>query len=724
MTHRPKHPTARRAKNSQTQVSKKFPYTANRSLRNDISCLRGIGPKTAHALEGKGVATVKDLLFFFPIRYEDKRRVTQISELEVGQDALIWGQVLRAGEERISRAGKQIFKVELGDGTGVIDLIWFNYSKPYLWRLAKVGSKLSAYGRVSIFGRRYQMVHPKAELADSPIKGGLEPVYPKISNVSQKTLRGAIRQAVTEWLPSMADPLPYKVREDLGLPSLQKAIRGLHFPPSSEDVTKLNQGRTRYHQRVRFDKFLNVLLGVMLKRYQRHKGVQRKPYTIPNDFITRFQSLLPFHLTKDQIQAMESIIADLRSDYPMNRLLQGDVGCGKTVVCAAAAFAAVLNNCQAALMAPTQILAKQHYDFFSSLPGKFGFEAVLVTSALEAKRRKVVYNRIRHGDCNLVIGTHSLVQEDLKFKDLGLIVIDEQHRFGVRQRTALAKKGNCPHVLVMTATPIPRTLATVLYADMDISVIRTRPPGYKGVVTRVVSEADKRKIYEVVTARMQRGEQVIVVCPVIEGSDDLDLRNAVEMYEGLRRLYAPRFNVSLIHGGLSPGDKDLIMEAFRDGKIQLLVATTVVEVGVHAPGATALVVEHPERLGLSQLHQLRGRIGRGEKEGLCLLIKREGISEQAEKRLKILASCEDGFLISEQDLLMRGQGELGGFRQSGRGELDMREVLSNSNLLMAAKAIAERILTRDPNLSSPDNGPLRRQVEEYFGNRLSEADLG
>ena len=698
--------------------------TTIKSLSNRITCLRGIGPKTAHALEAKGVATVKDLLFFFPIRYEDKRRVTQISELVVGQDALVWGQILRAGEDRISRGGKKVFKIELGDGTGVIDLIWFNYSKRYLWKLAKVGSRLSAYGRVRVFDRRYQMAHPKAELADSPIKGSLEAVYPKVSSLSQKILVRAIRQAVTEWLPSMADPLPYKIREDLGLPNLQKAIRSLHFPPSGEDIIKLNQARTRYHQRVRFDKFLNVLLAVMLKKYQRSKAVEKKSYIIPNNFITTFQSLLPFHLTKGQIQAIESIITDLRSGYPMNRLLQGDVGCGKTVVCAAAAFAAVLNNCQVALMAPTQILAKQHYDFFSNLPRKFGFRTVLVTSGLGGKRRKVAHKRIRHGDCNLAIGTHSLVQEDVRFKDLGLIIIDEQHRFGVRQRSALAKKGDRPHVLVMTATPIPRTLATVLYADMDISVIRTRPPGYKGVVTRVVSEADKRKIYEIVTKRMQRGEQVIVVCPVIEGNDGLDLRNAVEMYEGLKRVYASQFNVSLIHGGMSPGDKDLIMDRFRKGKIQLLVATTVVEVGVHAPGATVLVVEHPERLGLSQLHQLRGRIGRGEKEGLCLLIKREGISEQAEKRLKILASCEDGFLISEQDLLMRGHGELGGFRQSGRGELDITEVMTNPNLLMAAKAIAERILTRDPDLSHGANALLRSELEDYYGTKLFEISVG
>ena len=710
MTQRPKDP--------KTQRLNRPLDTANRSLGDDISCLNGIGPKRADALRDKGINTIKDLLFFFPVRYEDRRKVTSISELEVGREALLWGRVLSAGEEQISRAGKKIFRIELGDNTGVVDLVWFNYSRLYLRQLAKTGATLSVYGKVRLFRNRLQVVHPQAEVTDAPRRGSLEPVYPGIKGIPQKVLKVAIRQAVSQWLTAVSDPLPYRIREEIGLPGLKETIKILHFPSLHQDVTSLNEAKSKYHQRIRFDRFLTVLLAVLIKKYQRAKGREKSSYVLPNDFLERFETLLPFHLTDDQVEAIHRIIEDFRSDQPMNRLLQGDVGCGKTVVCAAAAFAAVLNRRQVAVMAPTQILAKQHHDFFSSLPKKLGFRTGLLTGALENRQRQRLYKEIRHGDCNLVIGTQALIQKEVRFHNLGLIIIDEQHRFGVRQRALLAEKGDQPHVLVMTATPIPRTLAIVLYADMDISVIRARPPGYKGVLTRIVKETEKRKIYDIVTARMGRGEQVIVVCPVIEGSEDQDLKNAIEMYHGLERIYGNRFSVSLIHGGLSPGDKDLIMEDFRKGKIQLLVATTVVEVGVHAPGATVLVVEHPERFGLSQLHQLRGRVGRGEREGLCLLIRREGISEQAEKRLKILASCQDGFLISEQDLLMRGHGELVGLRQSGPGELDMTEVITNPNLLMAAKAIAERILARDPGLSHGANALLRKQLEDYYGIQL------
>ena len=707
-----------------TRKPVKLPHTTNRTLGDSISCLRGIGPKRAKAFRDKGINTVQDLLFFFPLRYEDRRSVTPVSQLQIGQDALLWGRVLWSGEERISRAGRKIFRIELGDDTGVVDLIWFHYSRPHIRRIAQPGTTLSVYGRVRLFRNRVQMVHPQAEISAAPKKGSLEPIYPRVKGITQKVVKAAVRQAIEGWLPLLRDPLPYRIREEIGLPGLRETIRSLHLPSLREDPARLNQGVTAFHQRVRFDRFLNVLLAVLIKRYQRSGEGKRSPYVLPNNFLDRFERLLPFRLTADQVEAVGRISEDLCSGWPMNRLLQGDVGCGKTVVCAAAAFAAVLNKSQVALMAPTQVLATQHYRFFSNLPAEFGFRTGLLTSALGARQRRRLYQQIREGDCTVVIGTQALIQNEVQFRNLGLIIVDEQHRFGVRQRTLLAEKGDHPHVLVMTATPIPRTLATVLYADMDISVIRTRPPGYKGVLTRIVREADKRKIYDIVTERMRQGEQVIVICPVIEGSEDEDMKNAKEMYKALKRIYSGRFNVSLIHGGLSAGEKDFIMRDFQSGRIQLLVSTTVVEVGIHAPGATVLVVENPERFGLSQLHQLRGRVGRGEKQGLCLLVKREGISEEAEKRLRILASCQDGFLISEQDLLMRGQGELGGFRQSGPGELDMMEVLSNPNLFMAAKAIAEKILTRDPYLSQPENGLLRRQLETQYGAKLFLSSMG
>ncbi|RLB17709.1 MAG: ATP-dependent DNA helicase RecG [Deltaproteobacteria bacterium] len=695
---------------------KAFSYPINdERLAAPIHSLKGIGSKRAEALERKGIRTIEELLFFFPFRYEDRRKIVKLSEVSEGMEALVWGRIASAGEERLLPSGKRIFKIELDDGTGRLALVWFHYQKAHMWQLVSHGKGLCAFGKVRFFKRRAQIVHPDVQVVDTPRPGGLEPIYSEVKGVSSRVLRNAITQALDKCLDALVDPIPAWILERMHLPGLVKCIRALHTPSPDADADDYNALATPFHQRVRFDRFFWVMLVVLLRKYARQGPGKVRPLALPRDFLHRFTRALPFPLTDDQVHVIREIADDMQSGRPMNRLVQGDVGCGKTVVGAAAAFMAVSNGFQVALMAPTQILARQHFVFFSNLPSQLGFRPILLTGALKGNERAKVYNCIRHGDCNVIIGTQALIQEEVIFHRLGLIIIDEQHRFGVRQRSLLAQKANHPHVLVMTATPIPRTLAMVVYADLDVSVIRTRPPGYKGVITEVVPDREKRRIYDIVTKRMEQGEQVVVICPVIEGQEGSDLKNALDMFEGLRRLYSPRFTVALIHGELPPGEKDAVMEAFRAGRIQLLVATTVVEVGVHAPGATVMVIEHPERFGLAQLHQLRGRVGRGEREGLCLLVKPAGIPEQAEERLRILVSCDDGFEISEQDLLLRGQGELVGIRQSGVGELDMREVINYPNLLMAAREVAEQLLQDDPHLSKPEHDLVKRHLMRIYG---------
>jgi ATP-dependent DNA helicase RecG len=397
----------------------------------------------------------------------------------------------------------------------------------------------------------------------------------------------------------------------------------------------------------------------------------------------------------------------------MNRLLQGDVGCGKTVVAAVASHVTVLNKRQVAIMVPTQVLAQQHYVYFKGLSESMGFRPVLLTGALKKADRLRTHEKIRNGDYNLIIGTQALIQERVSFGGLGLVVIDEQQRFGVRQRALLDKKGSNPNLLVMTATPIPRTLAMTVYGDLDISLIREYPKGHKPVKTHLVDEKDKRRVYETLKQRLSMGQQAMVICPVIEATEESDLKDALEMHSKLKKLFEPPYRVGLIHGRLAPEEKDRVMDQFSKGSIHLLVGTTVVEVGVHAPGATVMVVEHPERFGLTQLHQLRGRVGRGTERGLCLLMRPKALSEEGLSRLGVLVESNDGFEIAAKDLEMRGHGELTGIRQAGAGELNLKEMFREPELLMTAKREADELLAADPALSKDDNRNLRELVGSF-----------
>ncbi|RJR20518.1 MAG: ATP-dependent DNA helicase RecG [Desulfobacteraceae bacterium] len=679
-----------------------------------ISC-RGIGPKRAAILAGHGLVTTFDLLFHLPVGYQDRTDFVQIAQLSERTEALVKGRVISWAEEERTRRGRPVFKIKVNDGTGELDLVWFNYRRPHLIGMARKGSLITAYGRLHKRTGRVEMIHPEISKT-SPLVDckpeGIVPVYGSFSGLTSRLIRRWIYSLLEANGKFAADPLPAEMLRETGLPSLFESLRGVHLPDSKKhSFEDFNSGSTSYHRRLQFDRFFFVMLALARKRSPARRGnapVMKTPADLPE----RIESALAFNLTFDQKAAIEAIAGDLRSGFQMHRLLEGDVGCGKTAVAAAAACIAVMSGWQVALMVPTQILARQHYEYFMGLVGAMGFRPLLVLGG-SSKAQKVSSDLISLGQCNLVIGTHALINESLRFHRLGLVIFDEQHRFGVRQRWELSSKGENPHVLVMTATPIPRTLALILYAEREISIIRELPSARKPVRTVLVRRERRQEVFVALKDALARGEQAIVICPVIDETEDQDLKGAVEMAERLKKLFPPPLKVALIHGRMGVDEKDLIMERFRKGETNLLVGTTVVEVGIHVPGATVMIIEHPERFGLAQLHQLRGRVGRGGLEAVCYLMVSEGLAEAAVRRLEVLEECSDGFEISLKDLKTRGHGELAGVRQAGEGELDIKEMLREPELLKSAKNWAERIISEDPLLERYDHRFLRDIIDGF-----------
>jgi len=685
-------------------------------LSRPLTSLKGVGSKRAGFLAEKGLNTILDLLLFTPIRYEDRSKIVPFDKTREGMSVLVKGKVVSGREDGYFRKGKRPFRITIRDKTADLDLVWFRYRKAHLNRFTQKDLELSAYGKIHYNRGRRQMLHPDISPATTDKNSdvpGFYPIYSQVKGLSGQLLKSIIKEAVDQYHDSLTDGIPKEMLQRLGLPELKEAIRHVHIPPENSSIDVLNRFCTRYHQRLTFDRFFSVMIKIASRKKSRE--TRKGPvFSVPNDLIYRVKKCFPFTLTGDQDRAIQEIFRDLGSKRPMNRLLQGDVGCGKTVVAAAASYAAILNNWQVAIMAPTQVLARQHHIYFSGLAEKMGFRPVLLTGGLKNTERQMEYERIENLQHNLIIGTHALIQEGLTFSRLGLVVVDEQHRFGVTQRAMLDRKGKNPHLLVMTATPIPRTLAMTAYADLDISSIKEYPEGHQPVTTFIVDESQKRKVFNTIFTRLSGGEQAMVICPVIEGPGDLDLKNAQEMYKKLVKLFSPRFRVGLIHGRLPSDEKNRIMDNFRNGYIDLLVGTTVIEVGIHAQGATVIVIEHPERFGLSQLHQLRGRVGRGKKRGLCLLMVAKGLEAGVVSRLKILVETHDGFEIAREDLKMRGQGKLIGTLQAGAGELDFSEVFREPELLLSAKREAEQILESDPELLRAENRMLRQIVESTY----------
>lgn len=704
-------------------VKRASPFKQIQKLTQPLISLRGVGAKKAALFAQKGLHTVLDLLFYLPFRYEDRTRISPINHVEEGIPVLVKGRVVSGREERFYPSRKRLFKILIRDMESRLELLWFQYKKPHLARYATAGTELLAFGRVQTHRGRRQMVHPDITPADAhgveAGDGGMGfyPVYPFIQGISPNLLRSMMRRALDEYLTTLVDPVPEDVISRLALPHLAGALEHVHFPSGESSFEQLNRFDTPFHKRLIFDRFFLVMLTMAFRK--RFKERRKSPsFSIPSGLTDDLKGFFSFRLTPHQLRAVEDMVKDFTRGKCMNRLLLGDVGCGKTVVAAVAAYISIRNKHQVAIMVPTQELANQHLEYFLDLAPRMGFRPVLLTGKLKKAERQDVYEKIATAKVNLVIGTQSLIQKAVRFARLGLVVIDEQQRFGVRDRASMDRKGENPHILVMTATPIPRTLAITFYSDMDLSFIEGYPEGRQSVITELVTDMEKRRVFEILKHRMSEGQQAFVICPVIEGSEDTDLKNAMEMAEKLKKIFPSPFRIGLVHGRLSSDEREKVMNDFRKGLIHLLVGTTVIEVGVHVPRATVMVIEHPERFGLSQLHQLRGRVGRGEERGLCLLMTSKNLPEKSKSRLHTLVENHDGFEIAKKDLALRGQGELTGMRQAGMGDLDLPEMMRESELLLTAKREAHRLIDSDPELLRPENNYLKGMVDAILAKPL------
>ena len=686
----------------------------NTDLTLPLTSLKGIGTQRARLFAQTNIYTILDLLFFTPVRYEDRTQILPIHTLKPGEHALVKGTVISGKEQRFYPSRKSLFKIIIRDRQGSLELIWFNYRKQQLNAFVKPGQELLAYGEISTNRSHIQIIHPEVSIAkNNEINDllGIYPVYSPVKGISPNMLRKTVRNALKEYIDCIVDPVPEEITRTLSLPNLRSAVKYVHFPPETSSIERLNHSDTPFHRRLLFDRFFLFMVTIAYRAKAR-AAKKGKIYSISPHFTESVKALFPFALTPHQVQTTKDIIKDLSGGTTMNRILMGDVGCGKTAVAAIAVLLTVQNNMQTAIMAPTQFLARQHMEYFAHLSKKAPFKPVLLTGRMKAAQQRHIYDMVKKGAYNLIIGTQSLIQEDLTFHKLGLVIIDEQHKFGVRERALMEQKGDNPHLLVMTATPIPRTLAITMYGDMKISVIKQYPEGHVPVSTHIVTQKQKKQAFNLLKQKISLGHQGFVICPVIEGSEDSDLKNAIEVAEKLRKI-SP-FCVSLVHGRMPSEEREKIMTDFRNGVIDVLVGTTVLEVGIHVPKATVMIIEQPERFGLAQIHQLRGRVGRGRENGTCLLMASDNLSDMTLSRLKTLAETADGFRIAEKDFELRGQGQITGLRQSGAGELDFDEIARKPELLADAKREAQRLINADPDLSYPENENLKQLVESVL----------
>jgi len=679
-----------------------------------IRYLKGIGPKKAKSFASIGVNTVEDLLYYFPRRYEDRTKLSSISKLEEGQTQTIKAEILAKGKRQSwRRRFFSIVEIAVGDETGKIHCVWFN--KPFLLEYLKVGETLILYGKIERYGERLQMSNPEFEIVskedESLSVGRIVPIYSLLERISQRSLRRLIKNCLDEYLPAVNDFLPYDLRSRNDLLNLAQSILNIHFPEDFEM-------QRRAYERLAFEEFFLFQLPLAIRKAKRRekKGIAHK---VDEELLKDFIAGLPFKLTQAQQSVIKEISKDMAKQEAMQRLLQGDVGSGKTVVAMIASVIANQGGYQVAFMVPTEILAKQHYEKIKSFSNKFrlssgkGINIGLLTSSLNKKEKENIYKEIKEGKVNLIIGTHALLEENVVFKNLGLVVIDEQHKFGVGQRALLPKKGANPDVLIMTATPIPRTLAITLYADLDVSVINELPPGRLAVKTMHLSEDERKKAYVVVKDELKKGNQAYIIYPVIEESYALDLSGAKKMYGELKSTEFKEFKLGLIHGRLKQEEQDEAMLKFKNKDIDILVSTTVLEVGIDIPEATCMIIEHAERFGLSQLHQLRGRIGRGSQQSYCMLISHSQ-TEGASERFSAMVKYSNGFKIAEEDLRIRGPGEFFGSRQHGLTELKIGNPLAQMQLLKRAREEAIRLIESDPLLANRPNVMLKEKLLQRF----------
>jgi ATP-dependent DNA helicase RecG len=697
-------------------------------LASPLQYLKGVGPRRAADLQRVGLHTVEDLLYRFPIRYEDRGHFRTIASLRPGVQASIIGEVVGCGVRPTRRPRFKIFELVVRDGTGSLRAIWFN--QPFLNDVFRPHQRVILFGRLELTSHGLQLQNPQYEILRSEQPddeqsgdvsedetlhtGRIVPVYEKTGTLTTKMQRVLVHHALAQLPSTLADPLPEDLRSRQHLVDWRTALADVHFPPAGTDVDELNRFRSPAQRRLIFEEFFLFQLGLVLRK-RRAEG-ERKPraVVITDEVRDAARKVLPFRLTGDQKKALSEIVGDMQRPHPMNRLLQGDVGSGKTIVALMAALVAMENGFQVAFMAPTEILAEQHFITIHRILESSRFRVALLTGATPAKRRREMQAELAAGSIQLVVGTHALVQDPVGFHDLGLVIIDEQHRFGVMQRATLRSKGLHPDVLVMTATPIPRTLALTTYGDLDVSVMREMPPGRHPIKTIAKPESRREEIYDFVRQQLDAGRQAYVIYPLIEESEKIDLRAATEMADHLAHDIFPAYRVALLHGRLKPDEKDRVMSAFARGDFDILVSTTVVEVGVDVPNASVMVVEHAERFGLSQLHQLRGRVGRGPHHSYCVLLYQAPLSDQGRDRLKALTETTDGFEIAERDLQLRGPGDFFGTRQSGMPTLRVGDLLRDHQLMEEARREAVLAL-EDTSQAEALTAFVRTSWEQRFG---------
>lgn len=695
-------------------------------LDQPIQFIKGVGPRIAAILERKNIRTILDLLYFLPRRYEDRRQVKTIKTLVPGARETVTGKIAEARLQQYRH--KKVFEMAVEDETGLLTVSWFKGHPTYLKNTFKKGQSVILTGDVRIFNGVKNMVHPDFELLDERDDPSLHfrcivPIYSETEGLHQKTLRRLAMNVIENYASALRSSVPPRIRTLRQLPDMEESIRSVHFPAETAHIESFNAGQSIFHRHLIYDEFFFFELGMAMKK-QGHVFEEGMAFKTGGPLMQKFYTDLPFTLTGAQRRVIEEIETDLQKKYPMNRLLQGDVGSGKTVVAMAAMITVCENGYQSALMAPTEILAEQHYRNICLWADRLSLRTALITGSRKGSERRDTLKALKAGDIQIVIGTHALIQEEIDFSKLGLAVIDEQHRFGVIQRAALREKGGHPDILVMTATPIPRTLAMTVYGDLDVSVIDELPPAKKPIKTIVFFESQRDRVYGLIHNELKKGHQVFMVYPLVEESENLDLKDATRMAEQLSQTEFQDRRVGLIHGKMKGREKDHIMSAFLRKEIDILVATTVIEVGIDIPEASLMVIEHAERFGLSQLHQLRGRVGRSDIPGTCILLAQYEGSEDAKKRLRVMEKTNDGFRIAEEDLAIRGPGEFMGTKQSGLPDFRVANILRDGRILGEARTDAFAVASEDPKLEKPEHRGMKETLMHRWHGRLELAKTG
>ena len=692
-------------------------------LDTDVTYVKGVGPHVARVLGKLGIEKVGDLLWHLPHRYEDRRNVRKIADLQGGESAVVRGKILGVG-----RAGRRVYEAVLGDETGTLSLKWFRFSEKQLRdRLEKAGD-VFVTGEVKKYRGKMEITHPEIEDAGEDSEGREEivPVYPLTEGLHNRRVRAIVGNALDKFGNFLQDAVPNALLGE-PLPTLADALRELHRPDAGNDLERLNAQATLYHQRLRLQEAFYLQMGLV--RSKREQAAEQAAAFDPEPaLLTQLLESLPFKPTGAQRRVIAEIASDLSQPRVMNRLLQGDVGSGKTLVAAAAASLVIAGGHQVALMAPTEILAEQHYRSLQQLLAPLEVRLALLTGSQKVSTTTVNTGRVMHeiaeGAAQLVVGTHAIIQEGVKFKNLSLAIIDEQHRFGVAQRADLKDKGEHVHFLVMTATPIPRTLTMTIYGDLSVSLLDEMPPGRTPVFTRVYPAKGRPEVWRLVERELAQGRQAYVVYPLVAESEKMDLRDAIAAAEELQNGIFANYRVGIVHGQMKSQEKDDVLARFRKGEIHVLVSTTVIEVGIDVPNASVMVVEHAERFGLSQLHQLRGRVGRGAARSYCYLVAGEGVRTEANARLKVMEQVSDGFIIAEEDLRIRGPGEFMGTRQSGLPEFRVLDLIRDRGVIAKAREAAEEIFAKDPELKLPEHRTLAWTLQHHWRRRGRFVSVG